>query len=74
MMPTSSLFLLQPLSLSNPVATYAHSIFTFWVIFYFYLGSFLEERHLLQTFGDAYARYQGVTPRFIPWGRSGMSN
>jgi len=33
---------------------------------YFYLGSFPEERKLVQEFGEAYRRYQRAVPRMIP--------
>lgn len=51
---------------ANPVVTSTHAIFTLWAILYFYFGSFLEERRLLDAHGDAYANYREVTPRFIP--------
>ncbi len=34
---------------------------------YFYLGSFPEERKLVQEFGQAYQEYQRRVPRLIPF-------
>ena len=33
---------------------------------YFYIGTFFEERKLVQDFGEDYLKYQRETPRFIP--------
>jgi protein-S-isoprenylcysteine O-methyltransferase Ste14 len=35
-------------------------------IAYFYLGSIPEEQKLIEEFGDAYRRYQGIVPRLVP--------
>ena len=39
------------------------------IIAYFYLATFLEERRMERTFGEAYRAYQRRVPRFIPWPR-----
>lgn len=35
--------------------------------FYFYIGTFFEERRLLAEFGPAYEQYRRAVPRLIPW-------
>jgi len=42
-----------------------------WLWAYSYAGSFLEERKLVRTFGDAYVRYQATHWRLLPFGRRG---
>jgi len=48
-------------------------VMTFWFIsviilcaLYFWIGSILEERKLVERFGDAYREYQKQVPRIIP--------
>ena len=36
------------------------------VMAYFYIGTFLEERRLVRTFGEEYREYQRRVPRFFP--------
>lgn len=36
------------------------------IIAYFYVGSFYEERKLVERFGDEYKIYQGKVPRILP--------
>jgi protein-S-isoprenylcysteine O-methyltransferase Ste14 len=36
------------------------------VILYFYVGTFLEERRLVNKFGDAYRDYRKKVPRMLP--------
>jgi protein-S-isoprenylcysteine O-methyltransferase Ste14 len=42
--------------------------------FYFYIGSFFEERRLLAEFGAAYQAYQQRVPRLIPWALVGLNS
>jgi protein-S-isoprenylcysteine O-methyltransferase Ste14 len=51
---------LSPLMTANLLTVYL-----FWSL-YMYLGSFHEERRLLQEFGEAYRTYQQQVPRLIP--------
>ncbi|TVQ65183.1 MAG: isoprenylcysteine carboxylmethyltransferase family protein [Balneolaceae bacterium] len=34
--------------------------------FYFYVGTYFEERNLIRRFGDEYRAYQNEVPRFLP--------
>jgi protein-S-isoprenylcysteine O-methyltransferase Ste14 len=34
---------------------------------YLYIGTFFEERRLVEEFGDDYREYQRQVPRLIPW-------
>jgi methanethiol S-methyltransferase len=36
------------------------------IILYFYVGSFFEERRMLETYGEEYRAYQERVPRFLP--------
>lgn len=35
--------------------------------FYLWIGSFFEERHLIQMYGDPYATYKSRVPAFLPY-------
>ncbi len=37
------------------------------IVFYFYIGSFYEEKKLADKFGEQYAEYQKAVPRLIPF-------
>jgi protein-S-isoprenylcysteine O-methyltransferase Ste14 len=37
------------------------------IIVYFYVGSFYEERKLVDKFGDEYLLYQKKVPRIFPF-------
>ena len=37
------------------------------IIIYFYVGSFYEERKLVEKFGEEYLQYQNSVPRIIPF-------
>jgi methanethiol S-methyltransferase len=37
------------------------------IILYTYIGSFYEERRLVEKFGEKYLRYQKAVPRFFPF-------
>ena len=52
--------------LFHPVQTRNSALSAAMAILYFYFGTFLEERRLVRTFGDAYREYQGRVPRFLP--------
>ncbi|OGP78950.1 MAG: hypothetical protein A2Z13_05235 [Deltaproteobacteria bacterium RBG_16_64_85] len=56
--------------LFHPVQTRNSAISTAMIVLYFYVGTFLEERRLVNKFGDAYRDYQEKVPRFLPlrWG------
>jgi methanethiol S-methyltransferase len=36
------------------------------IILYFYMGSFFEERRMLEAYGEEYRAYQERVPRFLP--------
>jgi methanethiol S-methyltransferase len=36
------------------------------IILYIYIGSFYEEKRLIEKFGDRYIKYQKEVPRFFP--------
>ncbi len=38
-----------------------------WLSLYLLIGTWLEERRLLQAYGDAYADYRARVPAFLPW-------
>jgi len=52
--------------LTSPIMTQNLVYITFCIGFYFYTGSFFEERGLIKRFGDEYRTYQKEVPRFIP--------
>ena len=56
----SLLLAFHPVQTRNSAATAAA------VIAYFYIGTFLEERRLVRTFGEEYRAYQRRIPRFFP--------
>jgi protein-S-isoprenylcysteine O-methyltransferase Ste14 len=51
---------------ATPWMTTGLLAFNLAITLYFYLGSLHEERRLLAEFGEAYRRYQGTVPRFLP--------
>ena len=51
---------------TQPSVSVAYAIFTAWTIAYFWTGSWIEERRLIGTFGDAYLRYRESVPHFFP--------
>jgi protein-S-isoprenylcysteine O-methyltransferase Ste14 len=52
--------------LFHPVQTRNSALSVAMVILYFYVGTFLEERRLVNKFGDAYRDYQKKVPRMLP--------
>ena len=50
----------QPVQTRNSLASTAA------IVAYFYLGTFLEERRMERTFGEAYREYKKRVPRFLP--------
>jgi len=53
--------------ITHPHVTHKHLIFTLWLILYFWIGSYIEERRLTLQYGEAYKTYQTHTPRLIPF-------
>ena len=60
---TFSLFFLWLTPAMNTNSLTAYILFTL----YFYIGSFYEERRLVDEFGPVYKQYQQQVPRLIPW-------
>ncbi|MBT4137573.1 MAG: isoprenylcysteine carboxylmethyltransferase family protein [Candidatus Latescibacteria bacterium] len=52
---------------AHPQMSHAHLVLTLWLVIYFWMGSYIEERRLLHQFGHTYQTYQETTPRFIPF-------
>lgn len=50
----------------QPVQTKNGALSTAMIVLYFYVGTFLEEKRLVNKFGDAYRDYQRSVPRFLP--------
>jgi methanethiol S-methyltransferase len=53
-----------------PVMTVGHLLFAAVTTAYIFVGIWLEERDLVELFGDAYRRYRETTSMLIPWRRS----
>lgn len=53
--------------IAHPHMTASHLILTLWIVFYFWIGSYIEEKRLIQQFGNTYIAYQTTTPRLIPF-------
>lgn len=52
---------------AHPHMSHALALITLWLLLYFWIGSYIEERRLVQQFGDPYLQYQATTPRLIPF-------
>jgi protein-S-isoprenylcysteine O-methyltransferase Ste14 len=50
----------------SPIMTLNQLVLSAFITLYFIVGSFHEERILLDEFGEAYQRYRQQVPRFIP--------
>ena len=55
----------------HPVQTRNSFLSVVMVVLYFYVGTFFEERRMVETFGEEYRNYQKRVPRFLParWSR-----
>ena len=51
---------------ATPSMSTGHLFFAVVTTIYMVLAVFIEERDLVDHFGDAYRRYQETTPKFIP--------
>jgi protein-S-isoprenylcysteine O-methyltransferase Ste14 len=50
----------------RPTMDMFYLVFLIFLIAYFYIGSFYEERKLVSAFGDRYREYQESVPRLFP--------
>jgi hypothetical protein len=50
----------------RPTMDLFYFVFLIFLIAYFYIGSFYEERKLVSVFGDQYRKYQNSVPRLFP--------
>lgn len=50
----------------RPTMTLFYLVMFVCIVIYFYVGSFYEERKLVEKFGDEYREYQRTVPRLIP--------
>jgi methanethiol S-methyltransferase len=50
----------------RPVMSLSYFLIVVIFVLYFYIGSVLEEKRLIEKFGEAYTSYQKSVPRIIP--------
>jgi len=50
----------------RPTMDLFYLVFLIFIIAYFYIGSFYEEKKLVSAFGDQYRKYQASVPRLFP--------
>ena len=55
------------LVLFEPHMTLFKALFLGWLILYFYIGSYFEERRLVKRFGNRYIRYRHRVSRILPF-------
>jgi protein-S-isoprenylcysteine O-methyltransferase Ste14 len=53
-----------------PVMTLGHLVFAAATTAYIFVGIFLEERDLVELFGDEYRHYRRTASMLIPWRKS----
>ncbi len=52
---------------SRPTMTLFYFVMFICIVIYFYIGSFYEEKKLIEKFGNDYKKYQTRVPRLIPF-------